>query len=282
MLLSASALTTPAVLALGETEPNHPIDTAQRLTIVSQTTTIDGVLGNGGPGDVDYFAFSGKAGDVVTLDIDRGAGDASSVDTVLAIFGPGPAYSMLRLNDDAPLDPGSVSTRDARIEKFVLPQTGRYVVGVSNYPRYFLSGGTVRTGSAAGGDYQLLVSGVSPSVKQIAIEVKPGSEDVAPINPRSKGKIPVALLGGPDFEVMSVDPASLTFGATGGEASLVKCEWTGNDINGDGRVDRVCHFDNEKANFKLGDLEGVLRGRTRDGMMIEGRAFLKVVPQKAE
>jgi len=277
---AAFAAAAPVALAVSDVEVNHPIDMSQVVAIVSDLTTVDGELGNGGVGDLDYFIFSGKAGDVVTLDIDRGAGDGTgkSVDTVIAIFGAGPTYSILRMNDDATKDEGSLSSLDSRIENFVLPQTGRYVVGVSHYPRYFLAGGTARSGSAKTGDYQLVITGVTPEVKQIAIEVKPGSDEVAPINPKSKGKIPVAILGGPDFDAMSVDPATITFGARGSEQSLTKCEWTGSDVNGDGRVDRVCHFENQVAGFQLGDLEGILRGRTNQGVAVEGRAFLKIVP----
>ncbi len=266
---------------ISELEPNHPIEKAQLLALPTGTLAIDGELGNGGSNDLDFFSFQGQAGDVVTLDIDGGVGGARSVDTVIAVFGPAPEYRVLRMNDDAPLDEGSISTSDSRIDNFVLPATGRYTVGVSNYPRYFMNGGLVQYPTYVGtGDYTLVVSGVTPAIKQVSIEVKPGNDGLAPINPKSRGKIPVAILGAPDFDALTIDPATLTFGPTGAEKSLAKCNWTGEDVNADGRVDRVCHFENQKAGFQPGDLEGILRGKTAGGVAFEGRAWLKIVPQK--
>lgn len=282
--LAVAGLVSTGALAIDEMEVNHPANNAQNVPATSSVLSLGAVLGNGGADDVDYYVFDGTAGDVVTFDIDGGYGVGESVDTYMAVFGPGPDFKILRMNDDkSPVDEGSVSSRDSRIENFVLPSSGRYTVGVSNYPRYFKTGGeAANPGKGKTGDYQLIISGVTPQVKQIAIEVKPGSEELAPVNPKSKGKIPVALLGGVDFDVMTVDAASLTFGSTGDEASLFKCDWTGSDVNGDGRVDRVCHFENQQAGFEVGDLEGVLHGRMTDGTAIEGRAFLKVLPQKGQ
>jgi hypothetical protein len=279
----ALAFVSSTVLAdqVSEVEVNHPVAAAQYLVMPADPVTVNARLGDGLPSDVDYFTFRGQAGDVVTLDIDRAASGTQYMDSVLAIFGPAPGYSLLRMNDDAwPLDPGSTSALDSRIERFVLPQTGQYTVGVSNFPRYFLAGGGVRAGSLQQGSYQLVISGVTPEIKQIAIDIKPGSSDVAPINPKSRGKVPVALLSGPDFDPATVDVESLTFGSTGNEPSLEKCAQTGEDLNLDGIADVVCHFANQAANFKPGDMEGILRG-TAGGLGIEGRGFLKIVPEKA-
>lgn len=66
----------------------------------------------------------------------------------------------------------------------------------------------------------------------------------------------------------------LTFGRTGDERSLKRC---GEDVNEDGLLDLVCHFDNQKAGFKSGDTEGVLRGETVDGRPLEGRDAIRIV-----
>jgi hypothetical protein len=70
-------------------------------------------------------------------------GGVRNVDTILAIFGPGPTYQLLRSNDDAgyPLDPGSTHPYDSRIDNFRLPATGTYTVGVSSWPRDFMDQG---------------------------------------------------------------------------------------------------------------------------------------------
>jgi len=278
--------------AASEREANHPIASGQLLELSSGggTTggaTVDGVIGNlsgAAMADLDFFLFEGQAGDVVTIDIDGGIGGLRDVDTIVAVFGPGAA--ILRQVDDAPsLDPGSTSKLDARIDNFKLPATGTYTVGVSSYPRRFVNGGGTSStsvgNSRANGDYALLISGVTVPVQQISIDIKPGSGDVAPINPKARGKVPVALLGAADFPVDEVDTSSVTFGHSGNEASLSKCGTPG-DVNGDLFPDLVCHFENQGARWEPSDEEGILRGKRTDGRKFEGRGWLKVVPVKAE
>jgi hypothetical protein len=282
--------------AVNESNPNDPIATPQPLTIVVEEgqltggATVNGVMGNlaGSPVlDLDFYVFRGREGDVVTVDIDGGVGGVRNVDTVLGVFGPGPTYELLRSNDDAslPLDVGSTSLRDSRIDNFRLPATGDYTVGVSSYPRLFKTGGTTTSTRLnainANGDYTLVISGVAAPVVYINIDIKPGDdESSSPINPKSKGKIPVALLGSKDFRVSEVNVTSLTFGGTGDEASLSKCHGR-EDINDDGYPDMLCHFENQVAAFSPTSEEAVLKGRLDDGSLIEGRGRLKVVPAKA-
>jgi hypothetical protein len=284
-LLLASGIA-QAADEINESEVNHPIGYAQKIETASGTAIISAALGNGTGsvtvGDTDYYSFYGMEGEVVTFDIDGGWGGTRNVDTVMAVFGAGPGFPMLRINDDSfPVDEGSVSTYDSRIENFRLPASGYYVVGVSNYPRYFSNGGSFsNVNTMRNGDYKLIISGLTPPVQQINIEIKPGNDGLAPINPKSNGKIPVALLASNEFDVMSVDTASLTFGATGNESSLSRCGNSGEDVNGDGRPDLVCHFDNQQAGFEKGDLEGIVRGKMKWGSRFEGRGLLKVVPEK--
>jgi len=281
--------------AVNEMESNDPISSAQPLAISVEEgmptgeATADGVLGTltGVPvQDLDFYTFRGQEGDVVTVDIDGGMGGVRSADTILGIFGPGPTYTLLHQNDDGgyPLDTGSTSPYDSRIDNVRLPATGDYTVGVSSYPRHFTHGGTTLSAGLnrySNGDYTVVISGVSSPVLHINIDIKPGNADiVSPINPKSKGKIPVALLGSRDFSVRDVDVSSLRFGHTGDEASLSKC--TGReDANHDGALDLVCHFENEVAGFSPADEEAVLKGKLEDGRSFEGRGWLKVVPEKA-
>jgi len=109
------------------------------------------------------------------------------------------------------------------------------------------------------------------------IDIKPGSQ-TNPINPGSSSKIPVAILSTPDFNApLEVDRASLTFGSTGNEHSLVSCNKKGTDVNGDGLKDLMCHFKTKLAGFKFGDTEGILRGLTLGGVSIEARDVVRVL-----
>lgn len=265
-----------------EFEPNNPIAEPQHL-VSAVNTSVQAYLGNAGTDDLDYYTFYANAGDVLTIDIDHGMGGTQSVDTIIAVFDTTANHTILRQDDDATsLDEGSISTYDSRIDNFVAPTSGYYIVGVSNYPRSFQSGGSVMLPSSTRqGDYTLVVSGASPTVKQISILIKPGNEYITPINPRSRGKIPVAILGGPEFNVSSIDTSTLTFGSRGDEDSLSKCNSNLIDLNDDGRPDMLCHFNNQDAQFKASDEEATLHGRTTGGVEFEGTGFMKVIPAKA-
>lgn len=300
--LAASAVS-GAALAVDEVEFNGVFLAPQKLTIGGDgSVTVNAVMGVSSPtaaaiADVDYFSFDGKAGDLVTIDIDEGIKTTSaerSVDTIVAIFGPcaKERAECFTFSDDAlALDPGSINLGihrpDSYIEKFRLPMTGTYTVGVSSNGRPFniftrdgsLSGS--RLGSNANGRYILIISGVTSPMLHVSIEVKPGSREPAPVNPKSKGKVPVALLSQPDFRPLEVDRASLKYGATGKEATLSHCNKEGRDVNGDGVPDLVCHFENEYANFDDDSTEGVLTGQI-GGKPLEGRGYLKVLPREKD
>jgi hypothetical protein len=280
-----------AALAIGEVEPNDAVGTAQRLVIGNDgTVTVTGVVGVASGNftefvrDVDFYSFEGKAGDVITVDIDGGMiTNRTGVDTVLGLFGPkgsNPLFMYRMVDNPTTNDPGSVIRLDSRIDNFVLEVTGKYYIGVSSAPGMFVNATTLSSGALqanSNGAYTLIVSGVTPSIQQINIIVKPDTTEVARVNVKAKGRIPVALLSSAEFDAMAVDPQTLTFGAQGDEQSLERCNEKGRDYNGDGRLDRVCHFDLQAANFELGDTEGVIRGSTDSGMQFEGRGFLKII-----
>ena len=114
----------------------------------------------------------------------------------------------------------------------------------------------------------------------IDIDIKPGS-NINPVNPKSKGKIPVAILSTSDFNARKmVDRDSLTFGATGDENSLAFCTPRRVDINGDHLKDLICHFYTKKTGFQCGDTEGILKGQLLDGTLIEGSDSVRIIPCK--
>jgi len=318
--LTTAFFVTPVLAqTVDEVEPNNSIGTPQVLQFNGETAiTVRAAVGDASGlnpvADVDYYSFEGTVDDIVTIDIDCGDGcGLGGVDTTIALFGDGPDYLILRENDDAgDLDDGSVSPYDARIDNFSLPYTGRYYVAVTNTYRQFVDGGSVTGTTVYNGDYTLNVSGISAAVVDVpppVVDVPPPVVDVpppvvevpptdleaklvnirimpgrirrsAPINPRSHEKIPVAILSTETFDPMGVDKTSLTFGQTGEEASLARCNERGIDLNRDGRPDMVCHFRNRDAGFDQYTLEAKLAGKMLDGTRIEGQAPLKVTPHK--
>lgn len=301
VLLAAAALVcaapTLAAAGVAETEPNNTPVTAQALRAPSGSAEVDAVLGSltARADDLDFFAFRARAGDVITIDVEDGYGGKVPVDLYLAVFKPlGTAaatgtvpagYRIDRVSDNA-----DGPRTDPRVDNYAVPADGVYLVGISNYPRYFRDDGTVANAAwFMSGDYRLVVSGASPSILAVSIDIRPGSSELAPINPKAQGRIPVAILSSGAFDALSVDPATLRFGPTGSEPSFSSCAGlgkkgkgalAGEDLNGDGLLDLVCHFENAAAGFRIGDLEGILTGRTAGGEAFEGRGWLRVVPQK--
>jgi len=294
LALALAALgATGTALAVSEEEQNSPIQSAQKLTVDAEgSVTVNGVIGigdlTGTPVlDVDFYSFHGQEGDSITVDID-GTGMFNNVptNTILTLFGPGPSYTMLIRNDNNTMDEGSTTERDARIDPpFRLPATGIYTVGVTTAPVSLFHGGTlVGTKPLTNGKYTLIVKGVTPLMQQINIEVKPGSGEYAPLNPKAKGVIPVALLSNKDFNALDVEvnEKTLTFGRTGEEYSLKRCGKEGEDVNRDGYPDLVCHFDNEKAKFQRGDVSAVLKGKTKGAKPFQGHGDLKTLVEKQD
>jgi hypothetical protein len=293
ILAAVLATSSSAALAVEESEFNSPIQTANRVVIGSDgTVVINATLS--GIGDVDYFSFEGKEGDAVQIDIDGGMTSATSgVDTMIALFGPGPAcpdprfdsaFNVWAFNNVARnpnLDDGSVSDRDARINEFRLNSTGVWTVGVSHSGKQFECGGGLKTNSETSfntGTYTLTISGVTPSMQLVNIDVRPGQPDPANVNPKAKGVIPVAILGQAGFDVKDVNVASLTFGHTGDEKTLRHCQKNYQDFNKDGFVDLLCHFENGDAGFGDEDVMGTVKGKKVGGKDFRGHGKLKARP----
>jgi hypothetical protein len=286
---------------------NDSIRTAQPLSFIG-SVEINGVIGFADPlaaaiPDVDFYAFEATEGDLLEVDVDAGMHPFAdpklqrSVDTVVVIYGPLPNVTVTRENTNSraalPLDDGSQHVGDALIRSFRAPRTGTYVVGVSSDPRSFVDGGgtsnTIVSGRSApfpNGKYKLTISGVTSPVQHINIAIKPGSGEKAPINLKAKGTIPVALLShrktdtSEAFDALTVDTSTLTFGGTGDEYSYLRCSKEGLDVDADGLLDLVCHFDNQAAKWQAEDLEGTVKGKTVKGVAFEGSGPLKVLPRK--
>lgn len=288
--------------ATGEMEFNDQIGLAQVLDVRSGSVVVNGSVGMTDSRqkaiyDVDFYAFTAHKGDVVTIDIDGGwkigTTTERSVDTVIALYGPDKRVIANGDNMVAPFDEGTVSKQDAYIDRYKLNEDGTYYVAVTSWAsgRAFRDNGVVASNvnrdPGTNGSYSLAIS-FEASVQVINIDVRPGSTDLAPFNPKSKGNMPVALLSSaatpssPAFDALDVDRDSLTFGVTGAEKSLKRCNTEGTDVNGDGLLDLVCHFDNALLNFDVDNTMGKLMGKTGAGQQFEGTGMLKVVPMRKE
>jgi hypothetical protein len=80
----------------------------------------------------------------------------------------------------------------------------------------------------------------------LKIIVKPGSIPHT-INPTSGGTVPVVILSTSFYNALTDTVlSSIRFGFTGTENSIASCNKSGQDFNGDGRLDLLCHGDTKK------------------------------------
>jgi hypothetical protein len=111
-----------------------------------------------------------------------------------------------------------------------------------------------------------------------AIDVKPGS-DPNTINLRTKGLLPVALLGSASFDVSEVDTASVRFGRHQHESvddGAAAVRFNFDDANGDGYLDLVFFFYPGETGLQPGDTEACLHG-TINGEHFCGHDSVRII-----
>jgi len=299
LLGSSGFAAAAAVTEVGLTDWSNP----QAVHVPAEGLTISGVIDGTwvAPAiDVDFFSFDATQGDTPTMVINGAMKpDCTGFPSNIALYDSNGNLLTSSTSSDCP-------GIDASISNVTLQATGKYIVGISSFTHYFIGpDGLVDNASmpTPGGDYQLVISGVRdsaspppppvpdpapgpapgttppPLVKHVPIEVRHWHQDERDLEKRrGLDPITVAILSMDDFDAMTVDPNpnTLTFGATGNEKSLFRCRKNGKDINRDGLVDMVCYFKPDVANFQTGNMNGVLKGKTKSGQQIEGSAALKL------
>ncbi len=132
-------------------------------------------------------------------------------------------------------------------------------------------------GPNAGSGDAFLVKFAAPMLL-VNIDIKPNSE-VNAFNLKSKGVVPVAVLGAEDFDVNQIDLSTATLdgasprtrGQSGNDGSF-------QDINGDSIVDLILHFDMRDMNIDPLASTLILTGELLDGTAFEGSDVIRIVP----
>jgi len=112
----------------------------------------------------------------------------------------------------------------------------------------------------------------------VDIDIKPGQER-NPINPSSRGLIPVAILGSDQLDVSDVDLSTLAFGPEGAAPAHSRGGHVQN-ANDDAFPDLVSHYRTVETGIGFGDVEACVTGETLDGRPFAGCDSVRTVPQR--
>jgi hypothetical protein len=94
------------------------------------------------------------------------------------------------------------------------------------------------------------------------------------VNPRSRGLLSVAVLGGPEFDVDDVDVSTLRFGPKGAVAMRGESL---RDVNLDAYLDLMLRFRIPETGIECGDSSVTLSGETLDNRPFEGEDSIRTV-----
>jgi hypothetical protein len=104
-----------------------------------------------------------------------------------------------------------------------------------------------------------------------SIDIKPGSYPNS-INLESNGVVTVAILTTAQFDASTVDPTTVRF------AGAPAIKRTMEDVDRDGYLDMLLHFDTQELNLDEDSTKGTLMGMTDDGIEIVGTDSVNIVP----
>jgi WD40 repeat protein len=214
----------------------------------------------------------------------RGGGAAFDASGTLYIvdltLDPTQRLATVNLNTGAATVIGNLSTDIGRIGALVFAADGTLIGSGFNGPQ----GNILFDIDPATGTVSNIRSTTNPTQGMgfappcVVIDIKPES-DVNPVNPRSHGVIPVAILGSEFFDVTTVDQSTLAFGQNGAPIAHKRAHFA--DVNDDSLMDLLAHFRTQETGIAAGDNETCLSAETFDGTMIEACDGVRTVPVRS-
>lgn len=151
---------------------------------------------------------------------------------------------------------------------------------------YAMSGVDFSVTPPVPGNYDIVVDGtfddfqfVGGQLASVLIDIRPGDSTNA-INLGSHGGIPVAILGTETFDVLQVDPLSVTLADAGVRVrGKGKSIFSTSDVNGDGLLDMILNIDTQALVLTPDVTQAVLKGMTYDGVSFQGSDHVTIVGQ---
>ena len=120
-----------------------------------------------------------------------------------------------------------------------------------------------------------------PSTLDFDLDIKPGSLPNS-VNLKSKGVLPVAILGTNEFDVTEVNISTLLFGDPNGGTAVSPLRSDLEDVSGDGLLDLTLKFSMpdlvEQGVLGPDTIEGLVTGKLFNGTPFEGMDSIRIVP----
>jgi hypothetical protein len=222
------------------------------------------------PGDGWIYTFTADADGQFVLDYDIAVGGSNT-------FGLNP-FNFLWLPPGAPF-PEQTSLSPATTGSVTMEVTAgqQYTVRLTNNSGLTTTGGAISDRAAnmtATFDWR-----IAPALIVVEIDIKPGSDPNC-FNNDGHGVIPVAILGSADFDVTSIDPATVALESLAVRAAGRKGNLQAHieDVNGDGFADLVVQIEDSDGAFNIGSGTATLTGQLLDGTPFEGTDDICIVP----
>jgi hypothetical protein len=229
----------------------------------------------GGPGtDIGLGVAVDNIGNVLLTGsfehtVNFGGGELTSAglyDIFVATLSPAGEHVWSRAFGGTDLDWGTSLASDGSGNVMV---TGVFKVAVN-------FGGIQLTSNGSYDIFLLKLSGLGPV--SVEIDIKPGSYPNS-INLASHGTVPVAILSSATFDATTLNPETVRLAGASvmrvGKPGRFLC--ASQDVNGDGRMDLVCHVFTEQLLLNLGSTTAVLEATTFDGLKIRGEDSVRIV-----
>jgi len=258
----AFSVTTSGTYTVEETDPSGYLSTTPN-SIVVQITDQAARVDFGDSSEITTYSIYGTVFDDLDLDGIMGTGEPGIPDVVVTVDGVGEM----------------VTSADGTYA-FGLTITGYYTVTETDPEGYISTTPNEEIVEIVADS--VMVNFGDRAVADMPVDVKPGS-DINPVNLRSKGVLPVAVLGSADLDVSQIDPGSLLLNGVvplrwnfddicssdGGDVDL---QSEGDEVNTpDGYTDLTLKFSTQEIAAALGDVKrGDFEKLTMTGYLLDG------------
>ncbi len=120
--------------------------------------------------------------------------------------------------------------------------------------------------------------GGAASIAPAEIDIRPGSDE-NPVNPESRGVIPVLIYGSAALDVEAIDPSAIGFGPDAAGIAHPRSGPHYFDADGDGWLDMLTHHRTRETGLSDQDFEACLFASSYDGSELEGCDGVTPVPR---